>query len=68
MKANGAVIKALREANGYSQANLAKMAGVTPTCLCLIESGKRGGAPRVLKALATQLNVGVSVITVNEAA
>lgn len=57
----GAVLKALREGKGLTQATLAKKAGVTEAYVSMIESGERK-APSlpVLRRLATALGVPVT--------
>ncbi len=52
--------KKIREARikrGWSQSQLAKVIGKTPAAIHLIESGKIGGLPGTIKAIADALNL-----------
>ncbi|RIK93959.1 MAG: transcriptional regulator [Proteobacteria bacterium] len=50
-------VKVWRAHRGMTQADLAKLAGVTQAYLSDIEAGKKTGSARVLKALAAALNI-----------
>lgn len=50
-------VKAWREHRGKTQAALARKAGISKAYLCQIETGKRVGAIKTLKALAKALGV-----------
>jgi DNA-binding XRE family transcriptional regulator len=49
-KLNPAWLRKTREAAGLSQEAMAKRVGVSAPYLSQVESGKRGGSPRVLAA------------------
>ena len=63
MKANGAAIKAIREARGLSLRHLANLAETDPSHLCRIESGERGASSMKLSQLAAALDVPRDAIT-----
>ena len=50
-------VKAWRECAGFTQDVLAAKAGISKAYLCQIETGKRQGAIKTLKALAQALGV-----------
>jgi transcriptional regulator with XRE-family HTH domain len=52
-------LRRLRLSRGWSQAELARRAGLASQTVCLLESGRRGARPgaRVLMALAAALGV-----------
>ena len=50
-------IKALREKKGYSQAELARRAGIAQSTLSYIESGKKSPTAHTLNAVCNGLNV-----------
>lgn len=52
-------VKVWREYRGLTQDTLAAQAGISKAYLCQIETGKRGGAIKTLRALATALGVTV---------
>ncbi|HMV71723.1 MAG TPA: helix-turn-helix transcriptional regulator [Pseudomonadales bacterium] len=52
-------VKAWRDHRGFTQDALARAAGISKAYLCQIETGKRTGATKTLKALAKVLNVTV---------
>ncbi|MBI2761270.1 MAG: helix-turn-helix domain-containing protein [Chloroflexi bacterium] len=51
----GRLLRDLRVARGVSQRGLARAAGVTPAYVSLIEQGRRGPEPAVVRALAGAL-------------
>lgn len=57
-----APMRAWREYRGISQADLARLAGVTATALSKIESAKRIGRPGTRRAIAKALDVPVSAL------
>ena len=52
-------VKVWREYRGLTQDALATLAGISKAYLCQIETGKRGGAIKTLRAIATALGVTV---------
>lgn len=52
-------IKVWREYRGLTQDELAARAGISKAYLCQIETGKRDGAIKTLRAIATALGVAV---------
>lgn len=62
-QANGASIRALREAVGIRHAVLARDAGISPGYLSNIEAGRKHPAPSVVRAIATRLGVPLDAIT-----
>ncbi len=50
-------IRVFREYRGMTQRELATKVGVNAAYLSQIESGKRGGSTRILRAIANALNV-----------
>ncbi|MGY6534729.1 MAG: short-chain fatty acyl-CoA regulator family protein [Pararhodobacter sp.] len=54
---SGTRIRALRTTRGLSQTELARLAGVSPSYLNLIEYNRRRAGKRVLQAIATALEV-----------
>ncbi|NCV32043.1 MAG: XRE family transcriptional regulator [Betaproteobacteria bacterium] len=52
-------IKVWREYRGLTQDALANQAGISKAYLCQIETGKRAGAIKTLRAIATALGVTV---------
>lgn len=59
-------IKELRESKGFSQLQLAKAIGLTPTGYNLIESGKRGLDIERLKKIAEALSVNINYFLTDE--
>ena len=55
--ANENPIKVYREYRGLTQRRLAQSAGIGKSYLSQIESGKRGGSSKVLRAIAKALDV-----------
>ena len=53
---SGTRIRALRAARRMGQADLARLAGVSPSYLNLIEHNRRRASPRVLEAIAEALH------------
>ena len=53
----GKSIRIVRNAKGIRQSRLAKEAGISPAMLSLLEGGEREPSLRVLRALATALDV-----------
>src|SRR2546427_11119284 len=58
----GYVIKVLRTASGLRQKDLAQRAGVKANYLSLVEAGKRDPSLKVLRAIARELNVPISLL------
>ncbi len=54
-QANGTAIRALREAEGMSQTDLARRVGITASQLSKVERGANGMSPPVLRRVATVL-------------
>ncbi|MFQ5955111.1 MAG: helix-turn-helix transcriptional regulator, partial [Kiloniellales bacterium] len=50
-------VRVWRKYRGLTQQDLAKKVGVNPADVSQIESGKRGGSSKVLRAIASGLNV-----------
>ncbi|MFF1961027.1 helix-turn-helix domain-containing protein [Streptomyces sp. NPDC058220] len=63
MKANGAAIKALREARGHSLRHLAYLSEMHPSHLSRIEGGKRDASADVLGRIGAALDVPRDAIT-----
>lgn len=59
----GTRIRALRTARGIGQADLARMAGVSPSYLNLIEHNRRRAGPMLLQALAGALHLPAEALT-----
>jgi transcriptional regulator with XRE-family HTH domain len=57
-----------RERSGWSQADLARAAGVSRSLICEIENGSRGLPPRLRNKLAEVLNCPVSVLEAKRSA
>ncbi len=55
-------VKTLRKHRGYTQAELAREAGISRPYLTEIETGKKDGSIRAMKALAEVLGVSVGVL------
>lgn len=55
-------IKILRKHRGYTQVELAREAGISRPYLTEIETGKKDGSIRAMKALAEILGVSVGVL------
>jgi transcriptional regulator with XRE-family HTH domain len=62
-RANGATIRALREAIGIQQDTLAAAAGISKGHLSNIESERKQPAPAVLRAIANRLGVPLDAIS-----
>lgn len=62
-QANGASIRALREAIGIRHGDLARAAQISPGYLTNIEKGVRQPSPTVLRAIADRLGVTLDAIT-----
>jgi transcriptional regulator with XRE-family HTH domain len=62
----GSRIRALRTARGLAQAELARLAGVSPSYLNLIEHNRRQAGPRLLAALAQALAVPSAQLVADE--
>jgi DNA-binding XRE family transcriptional regulator len=56
-------VKILREHRGMTQAELAKEAGISRPYLTEIETGKKDGSIRAMKALAEALSVSAGLLT-----
>ncbi len=54
---SGTRIRTLRTARRMGQADLARLAGVSPSYLNLIEHNRRRASPRILEAIAGALNI-----------
>ncbi len=54
---SGTRIRALRKARNFSQADLARLAGISPSYLNLIEHNRRRAGPSLLTAIAEVLNI-----------
>lgn len=52
-------VKVWREYRGMTQESLAERAGISKAYLCQIETGKRAGAVKTLRAIAAALGVTV---------
>lgn len=59
-------IKVWREHRGLTQQELAEAAGLSPSCLSQIESGKRRGTTDVLAKIASALNVSLDDVVTSE--
>jgi transcriptional regulator with XRE-family HTH domain len=59
----GTRIRALRTARGIGQADLARLAGVSPSYLNLIEHNRRRAGPKLLQALAGALDLTPEALT-----
>ena len=66
MRINPAVLDRLRYEAGWSQARLAREAGVDQATISRILSGASGGLPATIKALADALGVSVDVLCASE--
>jgi len=55
-------VKILRKHHGMTQADLAREAGISRPYLTEIETGKKDGSIRAIKALAQALHVNVGVL------
>lgn len=62
-QSNGEAIRALREALGINQDELAQRCGISPSGLSNIENGNRNASPRVVLELAKWLGVPPGAIT-----
>lgn len=63
MQINGEVLRAIREAQGWTQTSLATEAGLSSQYVNDLEAGRRKGSnPAVIAALASVLKVPKSVI------
>lgn len=62
----GATIAALREAYGLSQAELARLIGVSAPLISLVESGDRKATPKVCRDIADKLGIPLAAITVKD--
>jgi transcriptional regulator with XRE-family HTH domain len=65
-KANGAAIKALREALGITQQTLAERAGITREAISQVEHGKTGLHPPTLRLVAIGLGVPMDAVSSGE--
>lgn len=65
-KANGAAIKALREAVGITQQTLAERAGITREAISQVELGKISLQPPKLRLVALGLGVPLDAISARE--
>jgi transcriptional regulator with XRE-family HTH domain len=55
-------LRVIRTKDGHTQTSLAREAGLSKSYLCELEAGHRKPNPRVIKLLATALNVPSSVL------
>jgi transcriptional regulator with XRE-family HTH domain len=62
-KANGAAIKALREALGITQQTLAERAGITREAISQVENNKMSLHPANLRAVAKGLGVPMDAVS-----
>ena len=62
-KANGAAIRALRDALGITQQTLAERAGITREAISQVENGKFGMRPANLRLIALGLGVSLDAIS-----
>jgi len=62
-RVNGAAIRAIREALGLSQRELAARAGVRNTQISNVEAGVNGMSPAVARRVADELGVPLAAIT-----
>ncbi|MFE7509716.1 helix-turn-helix domain-containing protein [Streptomyces sp. NPDC057540] len=63
MKTNGAAIRALRKARGWSVRHLAHLAEMHPSHLSRLERGLRGASEGALTGIASALDVPRDAIT-----
>lgn len=63
VRANGAAIRAFREKDRRTRADVARYAGIGPQSLTNIENGQRNTKPRVIRLIAEILDVPVAAIT-----
>ena len=63
MEINPASLKAIRELNGLSQAELSRTSGVAQGHISGIEAGQKAAAPKTIRKLADALRVPVAAIT-----
>lgn len=59
---NGPAIRSLREKDGYSQNDFAKVIGMTPANLCMIETEASSARVITLNKIARQLRVPVAAV------
>ena len=59
----GNTVRTIRRAHGLKQRELAKMAGISPSYLSLLENGKRGFAVEHLSDVAKCLNTEAYILT-----
>ena len=64
MQTNTKALTRYRLAKGYSQTDLAEKAGLTPSHITRLETGKRGMRPSTAKALADALDVKIEDIAI----
>ena len=55
-------LRIIRERSGFTSAELAKHADMTPSLLSMLENGRRWPTPQATKKLATALNVPYTVL------
>ena len=55
-------IRAVREAKGLTQANLAAQASITPAAICQIEAGTRTPSTPILRRVSAVLNVSIDYL------
>ena len=60
---NGTAVKALREAFGISQGDLAERCGIASSYLCNLERGRRQPSPMVARRIAGALGVPLDAVT-----
>jgi transcriptional regulator with XRE-family HTH domain len=60
---NGAAIRSIREARGFSLRRLAGLAGIAPSTLSRIETGQRGTGPVTIRSIASALDTPTEAIT-----
>jgi len=60
---NGAAIRTIREARGFSLRRLAFLIGISPSTLSRIETGKRGTQLDIIPPIAKALDIPIEAIT-----
>jgi transcriptional regulator with XRE-family HTH domain len=60
---NGAAIRSIREARGFSLRRLALLIGIAPSTLSRIETAKRGASEENIRHIAKALDTPIEAIT-----
>lgn len=63
LAANGAAIRALREAHGWRVSKFAVAVGISHSYLCNIEAGRKKAGPDVIRRIADTLDVPLAAVT-----